>query len=317
MARAQRETTFTASAILRDSGGTLVDCADLTLTISDPSGMLDGFPVSIPPIVHVGQGEYSYAWAVPAGAALAVHELDWAGTGDLDGLAYSGSESVLVVEAGTVTTGLLTVEELLLRPGMEAAASLEESVLQSMLNAAEDAIIGVAGPFGPMTEVIQGGGSYLFLRRRARSVESVTETVWNTEMELDPTDYRLRLDGVSLLRLRTGANPPAFWGNQGFYGPEFGAQTGFLGSTVASESQCPWGHKVVVAYTPLDDFADRCRVQVALVKIDLVYAPGVILERIGEWEERRDRGSATWNDTEEREAILSSLQSQAYAPGWA
>jgi hypothetical protein len=317
MARAQREATFTASAILRDSGGTLVDCADLTLTISDPSGVLAGFPVSIPPIVHVGQGEYSYAWAVPAGAALAVHELDWAGTGDVDGLAYSGSESVLVVEAGTVTTGLLTVEELLLRPGMEAAASLEESVLQSMLDAAEDAIIGAAGPFGPMSEVLDGGGSYLFLRRRAKSIESITETVWNDETVLDLTDYRLRPDGVSVVRLRTGTNPPLFWGGQGFYGPEFGVATGFLGSTITSQSTCPWGHKVTVSYTPLDDFADRCRVQVALIKIDLAYAPGVIEEQVGAWLVRRDRGSATWNDSAEREAILASLQPQAYAPGFA
>lgn len=212
---------------------------------------------------------------------------------------------------------LLTVEDLLLRPGMEAAASLEESVLQSMLDAAEDAIIGAAGPYGSMDEILDGGGSYLFLRRRAASIEKVTETVWYTETELDDTDYRLRPDGVSVIRLRTGINPPTFWGSQGFYGPEFGAQTGFLGSTIASESQCPWGHRVSVSYTPLDDFADRCRVQVALVKIDLAYAPGVIEEQIGSWLTRRDRGSATWNDSQEREAILASLQPQAYAPGFA
>jgi len=212
---------------------------------------------------------------------------------------------------------LLTVEELLLRPGMEAAVALEESVLQSVLDAAEKAIISVAGPVGTFDEILDGGQSYLFLRRRAESIQHVIETVWTTDTELDATDYRLRPDGVSVLRLRTGANPPLFWGGQGFYGPEFGVQTGFLGSTITSQSTCPWGHKVAISYTPLDDLADRCRVQVALVKIDLAYAPGLILERVGEWEERRDRGSATWNDTEEREAILASLQPQAYAPGFA
>lgn len=208
---------------------------------------------------------------------------------------------------------LLTVEDLRLR----VETKLDDGVLQDMLDAAERAITSYAGPVGTISEILDGGQSYIFLRRRAESIAKVTETVWNTVTELDATDYRLRPDGVSLLRLRTGVNPPLFWGGQGFYGPEFGASAGFLGSTIASQSQTPWGHKVTVEYEPLDDLADRRRVQAALVKIDIAYTPGVIRERIGEWEEWRDRGTATWNDTEEREAILSSLQPQVYAPGFA
>lgn len=206
---------------------------------------------------------------------------------------------------------LLSVGDFRLR----VASSLDDATLGSMLAAAEQVITAYAGPVGAMVESLDGGGSYLFLTRRAASIEKVTETVWNADTVLDPTDYRLRLDGVSVLRLRTGSNPPPFWGGQGFYGPEFGTYAGgFIGATTANQSTTPWGHSVRVEYTPLNDVEERKRVQAALVQHSINYKPGLQLERIGEWEERHAY-QETW--TEERDAILASLQPMSYAPGFA
>lgn len=183
----------------------------------------------------------------------------------------------------------VTVEELIVYPGVDA--SVDTAVLQAMLDAAEEAIAAVSGPAGDATEILDGGGSYIFLRRRCASVDdidTVTETVSLTDTELDATDFRLRADGVSLLRLDAGANP-----------------------------RVCWGAPVTVEYTPEADEAERVRVQVALVMLDLNHIPGGITsEQIGAWMEQRAANSV-WNYTAEREAILASLQPMAYAPGFA
>jgi len=95
--------TYTWTATIRDGNGDLADCADLALTIADPDGeVLTGFPVSS--FVHVGLGEYTYEWDVSSTAQLGVYDADWSGT--VDGLAVGGSDSVEVVEAGSITDGL-------------------------------------------------------------------------------------------------------------------------------------------------------------------------------------------------------------------
>lgn len=180
----------------------------------------------------------------------------------------------------------LTVEDFRLY----TESGLEDEVIEAMLAAAAFTIDDLLGPVEEATEVHDGGGSYLFLRRRASAIDSVTETVGETDTTLDGTDHRLRGDRVSLLRLGTGTNQRSLW-----------------------------GAPVTVVYTPVDDSVDRERVQVALVDLDINHVPGgVTAETIGSWLEQRASNSA-WNYTEERDSILASLAGfvPALPPGFA
>lgn len=94
---------YTWTATIRDGNGALADCADLALTIADPDGdTVAGFPVVAPAIVRLSLGEYAYDWTVGALADLGVYDADWAGT--VDGLSVGGSDSVQVVEPGSIFT---------------------------------------------------------------------------------------------------------------------------------------------------------------------------------------------------------------------
>jgi hypothetical protein len=91
------------TATIRDGNGDLADCDDLSLMLADPDGEpLAGFPVEAPAVVRTGLGEYEYEWAVAVGAMLGVYDADWAGT--VDGLAVGGSDSVQVVQPGSIFT---------------------------------------------------------------------------------------------------------------------------------------------------------------------------------------------------------------------
>jgi hypothetical protein len=104
MANVAQGGTYIWTATIRDGDGSLADCADFALTIADPNGdELAGFPVVAPAIVRLSLGEYQYVWDVASGAALGVYDGDWAGT--VDGLAVGGSDSVQVVQAGSITSG--------------------------------------------------------------------------------------------------------------------------------------------------------------------------------------------------------------------
>jgi hypothetical protein len=112
MTQVARGTSYTWTGIFRNAADALVDCADVTLTIADPDGdVLTGFPVALPAVVRVSLGTYTYAWAVPSAADLGRYDADWAGTGDIDGLAYGGSDSVEVVEEGSVTPHVTPVDD--------------------------------------------------------------------------------------------------------------------------------------------------------------------------------------------------------------
>jgi hypothetical protein len=112
MANAAQGGTYIWTAMIRDGDGSLADCADLALTIADPNGdELAGFPVVAPAIVRLSLGEYQYEWDVAAGATLGVYDGDWAGT--VDGMAVGGSDSVQIVQAGSITTGLALYATLL------------------------------------------------------------------------------------------------------------------------------------------------------------------------------------------------------------
>jgi len=167
-----------------------------------------------------------------------------------------------------------------------------DTALQARLYAAEQAIR-ARFPETDGTETHDGGQSYIFLRRRASTITTVTETVHGTETELDPTGFRLRDDGVSLLRLNHGLNPPT-WRSH-------------------TLSSAPWGHLVTVEYEPADDAAELARVQIALVELDVNAMPGLTSETIGSWSEQANSGIPY---ATEREAILASL-ALTPAPGWA
>lgn len=180
---------------------------------------------------------------------------------------------------------LLSVEEFRL---LVPSPSIEDEGLQLLLDASEQAITARYGEIGsPVTELVDGGYTYFFLRRRASSIDTVVETISGTDTTLAEDDFRIRGDGVSVRRLPAGTNDRLYWGDT-----------------------------ISVTYTPADDEADRKRVQMELMKLDLSYEPGMTAEQIGSWLEQRANNS-TWNAMLEREAILDSLIGGQAVPGFA
>jgi hypothetical protein len=158
-----------------------------------------------------------------------------------------------------------------------AGSSLEDPALQLLLDAAEQAIEReLGGPVGEVTEVVDGGLTYITLRRRASEIVSVTETWDATDTILGADDYRLRYDARSLFRLANGTHPAGRWG------------------------------QATVVYAAEDDADDRKRAQKALVELDHNYVPGATAEQIGAWMEQHQQ-SAQWNYQSERAAILATL----------
>lgn len=156
-------------------------------------------------------------------------------------------------------------------------STLEDPDLQRLLDAAYQAIDLYAGVTGPVTEVITSGpGDLLMLSRPASAITSVSEWFWSTSTVLASNDYALS-GGQMIVRLVTGTNA---------YGR--------------------WRGRVTVTYTPLDDTAERDRVAIALVQLDLTHNPGLSSEQIGEWTETYANNSAMHYGLE-REAILATL----------
>lgn len=159
---------------------------------------------------------------------------------------------------------------------------LVDTALQRLIDAAEQAIATRYGSLAPLTEVRRGGGSLLFLSRRAASITSVTERYGDplgvTNQPLDPTDWTLLPDGMTLRREYAGALHPADI----------------------------WQADTVVAYTPADDQAERTRVTIALVQLDVNNNPGLTAETVGDWSQTYADNSAM-NYGLERDAILNSM----------
>lgn len=154
---------------------------------------------------------------------------------------------------------------------------LINDALQTLLNAAEDAINARAGATGDRTEFLYGGGRFLTLARQATAIGVITETYGSTVITLAADDYRIWPDGYTLERITGGTN-----------------------------SRWRWHGLVSVTYTPVTDESLRELVQIDLVESILNYSPGLVSERIGEWEERYANGR-DWNNADEWEMILSRL----------
>lgn len=152
--------------------------------------------------------------------------------------------------------------------------TLGDAALQRLLDRAEEDIIDVLGPPDSVQEYLHASGDIIMLSRRASAITTILEN----DVELEDDDYELRANGQTIRRLRTGTTP----------------------------STC-WRHRVDVTYVP-DDEGKRQGAQVALVKLDVDFAPGINRERIGEWEqEQASGGSQGVSYDDQRRAILASL----------
>jgi hypothetical protein len=144
--------------------------------------------------------------------------------------------------------------------------------LQLLLDAAEAAITEAVGPVGAVTEVLTAGtGDLVMLARRASAITSVSEYT----VTLNANDYELVGSGRLLRRKDTGANPDSRWRG-----------------------------RLVVMYTPVSDLERRKAAQLALVRLDLDFNPGVASESIGDWSETY-RTDASYVD--QRNQILAGL----------
>lgn len=173
---------------------------------------------------------------------------------------------------------LLTVDEL----REHVTSALGDDALERLLADAEAAIVQRAGPSGDRTQIAGGGYRFIALHRPAAAITSIVERTGTTDTTLATDDYLVRPGGYLLERLTDGTHPRGF----------------------------NWAPRVTVIYAPVDDEATRIAVQIDLVNLDLSYAPGLAEQTIGEWTERYTNNSA-WSNSDEREAILARLDTDA------
>ena len=165
------------------------------------------------------------------------------------------------------------------------STALEDSEVQTLLDAAEQAILRYAGPYiassgadDTINELIGPvHGDLLPLSRRAASIETVSERTggWWTPTTLAADDYEIRSSGTVLRRLHTGTNPSHHWHG-----------------------------RVSVTYAPLDDLASREIVQLELVKLDIAFNPTLASQTVGSWAETYNTGKPY---PEQRTDVLASL----------
>ncbi len=160
-------------------------------------------------------------------------------------------------------------------------SSLPDSALQTLLDSAFAAVDATDGPFA-IRELLRPRGHVMGLSREAERIVVVIEDVRFQPLTLAADDYQLSTTGQALYRLNTGTNPRWRWGR-------------------------PWGRNddlVDVTYVRPDNTADRIRVAVELVQLELNYQPMLFEQAVEGFIERfqpRESYEA------ERQGILSSL----------
>ena len=148
---------------------------------------------------------------------------------------------------------------------------LEDDALQALLDAAEEEIVSHAGAHASASDFFSRPlSASVFLKRRAASIDAVTERVRGEETELAADDYRLA-DTRELIRRDDGTNPRSSWGDE-----------------------------VTVEYVPVSDLDTRKRVQADLVKLSAQYQ-ALRSESSGDLQQTFPEYQA------ERQAILSQL----------
>lgn len=168
----------------------------------------------------------------------------------------------------------VTVEQL--RRFVSVPATLEDEDLELLLAAAYGAIDGRIGEPGATTEILTiTGGDLMLLSYPVQSISRIAED----GVELDPDDY-VRV-GSMIRRTATGPNPSTHWRG-----------------------------RIETTYVPRADQAERDRIAIALVDLDLRFQPGVTSVRIGEYAETYAAPTEGSTYADQREDILAS-----YAPG--
>ena len=184
---------------------------------------------------------------------------------------------------------LLTVDQF----REHVTTTIPDAALQTLLDAAEAAVLEVVGEPGDITEYIiarpvangyapwglSPGYNRISVSRPIATITSVTEYLSDVGTVLDGTDYRA--SGYVLQRVPDGTNPRWYWGN-----------------------------RVTVVYTPQDETADRERVQIELVRLDLNARPGLAEQAVEGFLERYS-GAGLLNYSAERADLLASLGSAA------
>lgn len=150
--------------------------------------------------------------------------------------------------------------------------SLTDDALVPYIQAAWHDVKNTAGPRGERTEYRRGHGHLIEL---GRPIAAVTEVVEGTTT-LAADDYTVTVTGESLRRLSDGTHP-----------------------------RHGWHHQVKVTYLPVDDLAERRRVAIGLVTLDLQYRPGLTGQTQGQWSETYSAASADYQL--QRDALLATL----------
>jgi hypothetical protein len=167
---------------------------------------------------------------------------------------------------------MLTVEELREHVG----AGPTDDVLERLLEAATQALDLRFGPEPAYdeetSERVPPYRSLVYLSRRAQSVSDVQED----GASLDAAAYELQQSGRALRRLDADGEPIF------------------------------WGARVDVTYAPYPDGAERDRVCIQLVNLELDYAPGLTGSTVGPWTEQHPAGDESYRKM--RESILRSYR---------
>lgn len=160
------------------------------------------------------------------------------------------------------------------------STSLSDFSLQTLLNGAFLAIDDAIGPLEDVRESFAAvPGDLLMLSVRAESITSVVENARFQPLSLDATDYELSPSGRTLRRLMTGTHPIWNW----------------------------WG-RVTVTYRPFSNVAERIRVAVELIRLEISWHPGLASQSIGTWTESYQQGKPY---AVQRAEILASLSPSA------
>lgn len=149
-----------------------------------------------------------------------------------------------------------------------------DAVLTDLLAAAQAAITARYGTdAGPVTEYLRPFGQWVRLSRPASAISSVLEGRTSLASEL----YEIWAGGADYVRRLD-----------------------------SSSNVTPWTDWVEVAYTPVSEEAERDRVTIALVDLDLNRASGLTGITVGPWSEQYTQDDEAYRKT--REAILESIR---------